>query len=386
MSETYISIEGAAELTGYSASYLRKLAGRRGLVSWSEVKRLASSYKPFWVTLPDSALKAESPDPALLLHRPDLARQTLPFAAFLDRVEVGHCLDWLRQMPAGIVQAVVTSPPYWGVRKYPGETAARWADGSVIALGEEPTIEQYAAHSLEVLRHLKRVLKPDGVIWWNIGDTYQTRAYLRASSSERLRAIEGDRRDVWREYPHKRYSAGHAYLKDKDLTLAPFLVAMGAQRIGLYVRAIIIWHKDNAGLDSAKDRPAATHEYLILMAKSRFYKYFAENEREEAVTRAVIDRKNGHLVDRRNLRTVWKFPPGNRDSNHVAAFPPELPRRCLRPSLRSQPEPGDLVLDPFAGSGTTLKEAKALDRRYFGCDILSDFVVEAKSRLQEMKN
>jgi DNA modification methylase len=160
------------------------------------------------------------------------------------------------------------------------------------------------------------------------------------------------------------------------------LVAYGAERLGFYVRSIIIWHKNNAGIDSAKDRPSSIHEYIILLAKSRFYKYALEKETEEAVSGEVIKRKNGkaeyEISDQRNIRTVWKFPPSSKHGEHVAAFPMELPLRCLRLST----EPGDLVFDPFAGSGTTLAAANLLGCHYFGTDILADFVSEAKRRLE----
>jgi len=389
---SFVHIEDAAELTGYSAKYLRKLAksnkirqsksGDAVMIAWPDVQRLASSYKPAWVALPDNALSSNAPDPTLLLYTEHEDQQVqYDEAYFHNKVELGHCLEWMRRMPPKIIQSVVTSPPYWGVRKYPGEMAVTWSDGNCIGLGEEPTVEGYVAHNIEVLRQLKRVLKDNGTIWWNIGDTYQTRAYLRESSTERLRAIEGDRNDLWSKYPHKRYSSGHPYLKDKDLALVPFLVAQGAEHLGFYVRSIIIWHKDNSGIESAKDRPTTIHEYIILLAKSRFYKYYSDRGAEQSVTGEVIKRKNGkkdyETVDERNLRTVWEFPPSSRHGDHTAAFPVELPLRCLRLST----DPGDLVFDPFAGSGTTLAIAKLLGCDYFGCDILEEFVQESKRRL-----
>ena len=397
MTNHFISLEDAAELTGYSTKHLRKLTQSKQVVSqntangleieWADVKRLASSYKPFWVSLPDSALIADEPVPSLLLHSNINQQNILPVESFHDKIELGSCVDWMKRMPDKIIQSVVTSPPYWGVRKYPGDIAVEWANGERMSYGEEPVVEGYVAHTMEILRHLKRVLKDDGTIWWNVGDTYQTRAYLRESSTERLQAIEGERNDVWSQYPNKRYSSGHPYLKDKDLTLVPFLVAYGAERLGFYVRSIIIWHKDNAGIDSAKDRPSAIHEYILLLAKSRFYKYALEKATEDAVTGEVIKRKNGgktkyETSDQRNIRTVWKFPPSSKHGDHVAAFPMELPLRCLRLST----EPGDLVFDPFAGSGTTLAAAHNLGCHYFGTDILTEFVDEAKRRLESPLN
>lgn len=394
MSDTHttacICIEDAAELTGYSARYLRKLV-RLGLLTcseedkdlivWSEVQRLATHQKPFWVALPDNALGSKEPDPRLLFHSNNSEEKLLSEESFHNKIEVGNCVDMMRRMPAGIVQTVVTSPPYWGVRAYPGEINVQWADGNNCGLGEEPTVEGYVAHTLEVLRNIKRVLKDDGTVWWNLGDTYQTRAYLRSSSTERLNAIEGAREDLWRDYPNKRYSSGHSYLKDKDLTMVPLLVALGAEHLGFYVRSIIIWHKHNAGIDTAKDRPSAIHEYILLLAKSRFYKYNAGKVTEEASTGKVIRRINGkeeyEIVRNRSLRTVWEFPTSSA-GDHAAAFPLELPVRCIQLST----DEGDLVLDPFAGSGTTLLAANLLGRRFYGCELLEEYAKDATERLK----
>lgn len=388
----YIDICDAAELIGLSVKYLRKLAKAGGLkcvatkdvelVLWSDVQRLAGQQKPFWASLPELALHSDQPSADLLLHT-DSDERPVHYAAeyFRDRVELGHCVEWMRRMPDGIVQSVVTSPPYWGVRKYPGELQVQWMDGSVVGFGEEPTVDGYVAHTLEILRHLKRVLRGDGTIWWNMGDTYQTRAYLRESSTERLRAFEGDRNDTWSKYPNKRYSSGHPYLKDKDLALAPFQVAIGAEHLGYYVRSIIIWNKDNTMPEPVQDRPTTTHEYILLLAKSRFYKYDKNRAMEQSVTGEVIKRVDGkeevEVVSERQLRTVWHFPTSSRHGNHTAAFPMELPLRCLRLTT----SPGDLVFDPFAGSGTTLAAAKLLGCHYFGCDIIEEFVNESKRRL-----
>jgi site-specific DNA-methyltransferase (cytosine-N4-specific) len=388
-SESYIPLGDAAELTGFSVKHLRRLA-RAGTIQlrgnggstqalWPDVKKLAAEQKPFWAMLPDKAMSETIPRRELLMHPLDVTAR--PPADFVNKVNLGNCIEWMRQMPRDMVQSVVTSPPYWGVRTYPGELKITWADGSHVGFGEEPTVEGYVTHSLEVLRHLKRVLREDGTIWWNIGDTYQTRAYLRESSTERLRAFEGRRNDRWRDYPNKRYSSGHPYLKDKDLTLVPFLVALGAEHLGLYVRSIIIWYKDNIVPEPTRDRPTTSHEYILLLAKSRFYKYYAGRVVENSETGEVIKRVNGRsdykIVQERKLRSVWQFPTSSRHGEHTAAFPIELPLRCLALST----DPGDLVFDPFAGSGTTLAAAKILNCNYSGCDIMRGSVADAERRL-----
>jgi DNA modification methylase len=119
-----------------------------------------------------------------------------------------------------------------------------------------------------------------------------------------------------------------------------------------------------------------------LLAKSRFYKYHLEREQEDAASNGVIKRINGKskykLISKRNSRNVWQFPPSNSHGEHTAAFPMELPMRCLRLST----EPGDLVFDPFTGSGTTLAAANLLGCHYFGCDIIKEYVADAKRRLK----
>ncbi|MBI4785465.1 MAG: site-specific DNA-methyltransferase [Chloroflexi bacterium] len=389
---TYIDVQDAAELSGFAVRHLRKLIKsdqikyfktEKGLmICWADVQRLAGQQKPFWVTLPENALFTSTPPASLLLYTDSNEVDVHhPLEAFYDKVVHGNCIDWMRRMPSQCIQSVVTSPPYWGVRKYPDSEKIEWADGSSINLGEEPSVDGYVAHTLEVFRHLKRVLRDDGTIWWNLGDTYQTRAYLRESSTERLRAFEGDRNDTWSKYPNKRYSSGHSYLKDKDLTLVPFLVAIGAEHLGFYVRSIIVWNKENTIPEPTIDRPTTAHEYILLLTKSRFYKYYEDQETEASITGEVIKRNNGkrtfEMGTKRKLRTVWQFPTSSRHGDHTAAFPLELPLRCLRLSTK----PGDLVFDPFAGSGTTLAAAKILTCRYFGCDIVEEFVSESERRL-----
>ncbi len=171
----------------------------------------------------------------------------------------------------------------------------------------------------------------------------------------------------------RRYSAGHPYLKDKDLTLIPFQIALGAQRLGWYVRSIIVWSKDNTMPEPVKDRPTTSHEYILMLTQSRFYKYDMDGGSEEAISGWSLDESP---TGRRNSRSVWRFGTSSRGA-HVAAFPMALPKRCILASS----EPGDVVFDPFAGSGTTLVAAKQLGRHYLGFDISPTYVAEAEAWL-----
>jgi DNA modification methylase len=174
-------------------------------------------------------------------------------------------------------------------------------------------------------------------------------------------------------------------LKDKDLTLVPFMVAHGAQHFGLYVRSMIIWSKQEAEgrvgdiepksrhmPEPVRDRPATGHEYILLMARSDRYRVNSNGSNGS-------EHSEEHWL--RNLRTVWSFPVSTDHGGHTAAFPLELPLRCIK--LATLPD--DLVIDPFAGSGNTLIAAKRLGRRYAGCDISPTYVNEARQRLASIQ-
>lgn len=379
----YITFADATEIVGLSPTQVRKhikagdirttAEGGDLLLAWQDVCKLVRQQRPPWSVLTEDLLDGSVDTEPVLLHADNVGGEQ---EFEVNRLVHGHCVDWLRRMPTGSVQTVVTSPPYWGVRRYKGEQEVQWSDGMTCALGAEPTPEDYVRHTMEIFRHLKRVLRDDGVIWWNIGDTYQTRTHIREGSVERLHALTGKRQDGWKSYPHKRYSAGHAYLKDKDLTMVPFQVAIGAQHLGFWVRSVIVWSKENTVPESVKDRPTTSHEYIFMLVKSRFYRYHARHGSELASSTNWAP--EGMAGDQRNWRTVWKFPTvGSEKGHHTAAFPEELPFRCITVSS----DPGDLVFDPFAGSGTTLRVAQRLGRQYFGCDLSEEYLAEARLRL-----
>jgi len=250
VNECFIPIQDAADLAGVTVTYMHRLIKQKHVrargsasqqqVAWDDVKAFIRSQLPSWSLIKPEQLLVENPPVELLAEdKEDTGRFSLSQFQ-TNRIVQGNCLTWLRWMPLQSVQTVVTSPPYWGVRRYTGDQVIRWSDGIECAFGSETTVEDYVRHSAEILRALRPVLRDDGTIWWNMGDTYQTRAYLRTSSKERLDAIEGRLEDkTWKDYEAKRYSAGHPYLKDKDLTLVPFQVAMAAQHLGYYLRSVI---------------------------------------------------------------------------------------------------------------------------------------------------
>lgn len=383
MSESVLTLDDAAEVLGVTRIWVNKLvkAGRLSTdgsgerVLWADVRRLASSSSRLPSMVTPEMLSNDTP-PSFLGADADVGDRAL-LADIVGKVHHGHCLTWLRRLPDHCAQTVVTSPPYWGLRRYPGEQGVCWADGTTVAFGQEKAPEDYVRHTLEVLRELRRVLKEDGVVWWNVGDTYMTRAHVRERSRERLDALEGRRRkESWKDYPLKRYSAGHTYLKDKDLTLIPFQIALAAQHQGWWVRSVITWSKENTVPESVKDRPTSSHEYILMLTQTRFYYYNNSDAKEATISNGWAPPEVDE--DQRNLRTVWSFGTSGGPNGHVAAFPLELPTRCIAAASK----PGDLVIDPFAGSATTLIAARRLGRQYAGCDLAAEYVEAAGQGLE----
>jgi DNA modification methylase len=394
--DTLIDIADASELTGFAISYLRRLLKEAGVcvirrqehefIPWKAVVRLLDGQRPFWQFTTNSIdVERVVLRPCAVLRSGPKSRDTLEIrdspvlCSPREGIQVNDCISWCKEIESGSIQSVVTSPPYWGQRRYADETPIVWMDGETTAFGREPAVESYVRHTLEILRHLKRILREDGTIWWVLGDTYHTRTIVRTSTTQRWNNYQGKEKTVWAENPDRRVSAGHPYLKDKDLALVPFLVAHAAQHIGLYVRSMIVWSKQQRVSrkqqnepsrthmpEPVKDRPTLGHEYILLMAKSSTYEYSEPR---------LIEELEGET--HRKLRSVWSFPVSTSHGAHTAAFPIELPLRCI--SLAT--EPGDWVADPFVGSGNTLLAAARLGRKAIGCDISPKYAAEANERL-----
>ena len=293
------------------------------------------------------------------------------------------------------VQCVVTSPPYWGLRKYSGVPDLIWGDSecqhewrgeerniagggfsarSTLAgftsagvkgrllegdtatqssfcrlcgawkgsYGLEPTPEMYVQHTVEILREVRRVFRKDGVVFWNIGDSYFSQPGNGRGGGERL---DGG-------IPHYSGSprAGIG-LKPKDLVLIPFHVAIAAQEDGWWVRSVIIWDKPNPMPESVKDRPTNSHEYILMLTKSARYYWDPEAVREPQLTPmdtkasqtfgapgGKAEQVYGHKVSGdkwvpnggRNIRSVWSFPTQPYPEAHFATFPEKLPETCIK--------------------------------------------------------
>jgi len=290
-------------------------------------------------------------------------------------------------IPDSSVDCVVTSPPYWGLRDYGLEDQG---------LGLEPTPEEYCANMVVVFREVWRVLKPTGTVWMNLGDSYSggggahkpEHANPGLSKSAERNGVPTSERDII------------SGLKPKDLVGMPWRVAFALQADGWYLRSDIIWSKPNPMPESVSDRPTKAHEYVFLLTKSPRYYYDADAIRESNGNEANWDNYGGkglhdHKDDLvkgmsqpkvmpnathpngRNKRTVWEIATHPYPEAHFATFPEKLVEPCI---LAGCPQDG-VVLDPFAGSGTTLAVAQRLGRKSIGTDMSEEYLKLASKRL-----
>lgn len=259
----------------------------------------------------------------------------------------GDVCEVLPRLPDASVQCIVTSPPCWGLRDYgiPGQ------------IGLESSLAAYVRHLTNVLAEAGRVLKPDGVLWLNIGDGYTggNRGWRAPDKKNPNRAMS-----VRPDNPPG--------LKDKDLLGVPWRLAFALQADGWYLRSDIIWHKPNAMPESVKDRPTRAHEYLFMLTRQEDYVYHPAEIAEEA--------EDGGT---RNRRTVWSINTAPNDSSHIASFPAELVEPCILGSS----SPGDFVLDPFFGCGTVGVVCQRLNRRFIGIELNPAYVDRAVQWLDQ---
>ena len=247
----------------------------------------------------------------------------------------------LLRFPAGVFQTCVTSPPYWSLRDYN-------ISGQI---GLEESVHDYVNHLTSVFAQVRRVLKDDGTLWLNIGDSYTSggRTWSETDKKNHVRAMS-----VRPPTPNG--------LKPKDLIGVPWLLAFALQKEGWYLRADIVWNKPNCQPESVKDRPTRSHEYIFLFSKGEHYCYDPK----------AVRGPNG-----RNLRTVWDLHTKAYPSAHFATFPTKLVEPCIALSSRSL----DLVLDPFIGSGTTGVVALKMNRRFVGIELNPEYLQIAEERL-----
>ena len=305
----------------------------------------------------------------------------------------GDALEVLRSLPSESVHCCVTSPPYWRLRDYSVEGQ----------LGLESTPEEYVTKLVEVFREVRRVLRKDGTIWLNLGDSYAggNNTHIGGNQLGARGLIEQGR-------PHRSTPIG---FKSKDLIGIPWMVAFALRADGWYLRQDIIWHKPNPMPESVKDRCTKAHEYIFLLSKSRKYYYDHEAIKEPAAydgrkdtlligsptyEKGVVPgqveqlmaakgherwKKNERGEYVRNKRSVWTVPTKPFPEAHFAVYPPALITPCI---LAGCPV-GGTVLDPFAGSGTTLLVATQHHRKSIGIELNPEYIEIAKRRLNSVQ-
>ena len=294
--------------------------------------------------------------------------------ALTVRILRGDCLDRLRELPDESVHCCVTSPPYYGLRDY----------GVAGQIGLEPTLDAYLAKMVEVFREVRRVLRSDGTLWLNIGDSYAANRGYQVPDSKHV--------DVGNSRGMKAATDG---FKVKDLMGVPWRLAFALQADGWWLRQDIIWHKPNPMPESVTDRCTKAHEYIFLMAKSERYYYDQAAIMEEGTGRAcgnagpgkyegvaLCDTKQRkHLIkaaDERNKRSVWTVTTQPFKEAHFATFPPALIEPCI---LAGCPV-GGTVLDPFGGAGTTGLVADRLQRDAILIELNPEYADMAERRIQ----
>ena len=265
------------------------------------------------------------------------------------------CIEGLKQIERNSVQTCITSPPYWQLRDY----------GQKDQLGTEKTPEEFVARMVQIFREVRDVLRDDGTIWINLGDTFcGGGGYCPTAPSNQAGSKQSTNRGV--KAKPRPVPPG---FKAKDLVGIPWMVAMALRAEGWYLRADIIWEKSNGMPEAVKDRPTRCHEYVFLLTKNPHYFYNAESIKEETTEGA----------NKRNKRSVWKINQKPYAGAHFAVFPEELVKTCMLAGSKE----GDLVLDPFVGSGTTGAVANKLKRNFIGIDLNPDYCIMAEERIKK---
>lgn len=337
-----------------------------------------------------------------------------------ETLKVNHVynMDWIEAMkllPDQCINTCVTSPPYWGLRDY----------GVAGQLGLEPTPVEYVSKMVAGFRELRRILRDDGTLWLNLGDSYAGSCKGFADDPKR------------KSFSNRNYGKLPGYypvpkdLKPKDLVGIPWRVALALQADGWYLRSDIIWSKPNPMPESVTDRPTKAHEYIFLMCKSERYYYdheavrepsnpksnlnwernsasadliipgqaVAQHRRNRAKVPGGWDTKSGshsnihrqgrtsaeycetEVSEGRNKRTVWTVATRPFPEAHFATFPPELIKPCI---LAGCPE-GGTVYDPFMGAYTTAVTAFELRRNYLGSELNPDYIAIGEKRVYEAR-
>ena len=308
------------------------------------------------------------------------------------RLMCGNCVTLMQSLHENTVNCCITSPPYFGLRDY----------GHDAQIGLEATPEAYVAKLVEVFRAVRRVMRADGTLWLNLGDSYAAQRGGTPMPAETLAGgisgqgdIDAKRGRESAYLPHR--NAASLGLKHKDLIGIPWRVAFALQADGWYLRQDIIWHKPNPMPESVRDRCTKAHEYLFLFSKSANYFFDHNAIKEPAKSQSAGIRfggkKYGDSLDPKhatksgnvsgeytvaNKRSVWSVPTRGFRGAHFAVYPEALITPCV---LAGSPH-GGLVLDPFVGSGTTGVVSLKHGRSFIGCEINPEYRDLAESRIQ----
>lgn len=276
----------------------------------------------------------------------------------MNLIKFGDCRQTMREWAnQGIkAQTCVTSPPYYGLRDY----------GHEGQIGLEQTPKEYIEAMVDVFACVWDVLKDDGTLWLNIGDSYYN---YRPGKGQALtkQSVSNTNQDL----PQTCARRGNKLegLKEKDLIGIPWRLAFALQDFGWHLRQDIIWNKPNPMPESVQDRCTKAHEYIFLLTKKP--RYYFDNE-------AIKEPTNDNL-DKKNKRSVWTVTTKPYSGAHFAVFPTDL----IEPCIKAGSKVGDIVLDPFMGSGTTAQVAQSLGRKYLGCELNEDYKGLQDKRLMQ---
>ena len=305
-----------------------------------------------------------------------------------DTILFGDCRETLKQFDEK-ARMCVTSPPYYGLRDYGGEDSQ---------IGLEQTPDEFIDELVKVFREVKNVLTDDGTCWVNLGDSYYNYRPGRGQGLAK-QTVSNTKQDLPDVCPRRANRIGG--LKEKDLIGIPWMFAFAMRADGWHLRQDIIWHKPNPMPESVKDRCTKSHEYIFLLSKSKNYYYDHESIKEKAVGErwggntpinmkntkdndnqfSGLTRERRMVYDKKNKRSVWKVRTKPYKGAHFAVYPPELIIDCIKAGSKE----GDIVLDPFMGSGTTAMVAKSLGRDYIGCELHEDYGNLIQKRVSEYR-
>lgn len=322
----------------------------------------------------------------------------------INKITQGNVLNGFPEIPDKFVNCCITSPPYWGLRDY----------GVEGQMGLEPTPEEYIANMVKVFREVKRVLKDDGTLWLNVGDSYAAPGKNRTEEqSTRNSTMQGGL--AGQSTILKQQSKIVGDLKPKDLVGIPWMLAFALRADGWYLRQDIIWSKPNPMPESVTDRCTKSHEYIFMLSKSQRYYYDHEaiktppkessiqrwsqdidgqngSDRVPGKTKRGHSRRHAGFNDRwdkmtlseqqsmgANKRSVWTVATKPFSEAHFATFPPELIVDCIKAGC---PENG-IVFDPFMGAGTTALVARKLNRNYIGRELNPEYIKISDRRMEK---